>query len=344
MKRAALVVAVLALAAARPAAAQTAIQLLSDGVAAYEDLQFTQAVQLLGRALDLQQQLSNAQQARALTYLAASQVFLQRPADAAATFRRLLFLDPRQLPDSLQFPADVRRVYRDTREQTKMVSAVLPSRSDLAVGRDTLRIRVYASSFHYLTASIERANGTPLRALYSGPIRDSLALPWDARTEDGAAVKAGSYRLSLVSAFPEGQAQRSLSIPLQISASTADTLPHPAAPDSLLPERASSAPGLRALGSGLLAGGLVLLLPSFAGASSDAGAGRFAVSGVLGVAAIAGLIHGRGHPLPQNVAVNEARRSAWQKARAQVEQQNAGRRLGTVSISAGAPVRREAQR
>ncbi len=344
MKRAVLAAVALALATPCPAIAQTASQLLSEGVAAYEDLQFTQAVQLLGRALDLQEQLSGPQQGRALTYLAASQVFLQRPADAAATFRKLLFLDPRQLPDSLQFPADVRRSYADTRERTKMVSAVLPPRTDLAVGRDTLRIRVYASSFHYLTASIQRADGTPLRALYSGPIRDSLALPWDGRGDDRVPVKAGSYRLSLVSAFPEGQAQRSLSIPLEISASAADTLPYPAPPDSLLPERASSAPGLRALGSGLLAGGLVLLLPPFAGAAGDAGAGRFAVSGALGLAAIVGLVHGRGHALPQNVAANDARRSAWQKARAQVVQENARRRLGTVTIVAGAPVRNEASR
>jgi tetratricopeptide (TPR) repeat protein len=344
VKRLVVLVAAVALAAPCAAAAQTALQLLTDGVAAYEDLQFTQSVQLLGRALDLRDQLSNAQQARALTYLAASQVLLQRQPDAAATFRRLLFLDPRQLPDSLQFPADVRRIYADTRERTKMVSAVLPPRSDLAVGQDTLRIRVYASSFHYLAASIEQSDGTPLRVLYSGPIRDSLALPWDARGGDGAPVKAGSYRLTLVSTFPEGQALRSLSIPLEISASAVDTLPYPAPLDSLLPERTSSAPGLRALGSGLVAGGLVLLLPPFVGATGDAGAGRFAVSGALSVAAIAGLVHGRGRPLPQNVAANDARRGAWQTARDQVERENAHRRLGNVTILAGAPVRDEASR
>ena len=231
-----------------------------------------------------------AQQARALTYLAASQVLLQQPADAAATFRRLLFLDPRTLPDSLQFPPEVRRVYADTRERTKVLSAGLPPRSDLAVGRDTLKIRVYASSFHYLTATLEGPDGTTPVALYNGPIRDSLALPWDARTGDGAAPKPGPYRLHLVSSFPQGQVQRSLLIPLEISASAQDTLTYPAPPDSLLPERTSSRPGLRAFGAGLLAGGLVLLLPPLAGASGDAGAGRFAVTGVLSVAAVAGLL------------------------------------------------------
>lgn len=344
MKRDVVLVAALALAAPRPAAAQTALQLLTDGVAAYEDLRFTQAAQLLGRALDLQEQLSNSQQARALTYLAASQVFLQRQAEAAATFRKLLFLDPRQLPDSLQFPADVRRIYADTRERTKMVAAVLPARSELAVGRDTLRVRVYASSFHYLAASIERADGTTLRVLYSGPIRDSLALPWDAQGGDGAAVKPGRYRLSLVSAFPEGQPLRSLAIPLEISASPPDTLPYPTPPDSLLPERTSSRPGLRALGSGLVAGGLVLLLPPFAGATGDAGAGRFAVTGVLSVAGLAGLLHGRGRTIPQNIAANDARKSAWRQQQARVQQENARRRAGTVTILAGAPVRQEASR
>ena len=340
-----MVAAALALAAPCSTAAQTALQLLTDGVAAYEDLQFTQAVQLLGRSLDLQDQLSNAQQARALTYLAASQVFLQQPADAADTFRRLLFLDPRQLPDSLQFPTAVHRVYAEARERIKLVAAILPSRSELAVGRDTLRIRIYASSFHYLAASIERSDGTTLRELYSGPIRDSLALAWDTRGGDGAPVSAGSYRLSLVSAFPEGQAQRSLSIPLEISTPPpVDTLPEPAPLDSLLPERTTSGPGLRALGSGLLAGGLVLLLPPLAGAAGDAGAGRFAVSGLLSLAGIAGLVHGLGHPLPQNIAANDARRRAWQLARTHVAEENARRRLGNVIIQSGAPARQEGSR
>ena len=344
MKRAVIVAAALALAAPCSTAAQTAPQLLTDGVAAYGDLQFPQAAQLLGRALDLQEQLSGTQQARALSYLAASQVALQRPSDAAVTFRKLLFLDPRALPDSLQFPPDVRRIYAETRERTKVISAALPPRSKLAVGRDTLKIRVYASSFHYLNASVERPDGTTLLALYHGPIRDSLALPWDARTEDGTAVKPGSYRLHLVSSFPEGQAQRSLSIPLEISASALDTLVHPAPLDSLLPERTSSRAGLRALGSGLLAGGLVLLLPPFAGAAGDAGAGRFAVTGLLSAAAIAGLVHGLGRPIPHNIAANDARRSAWQQAQDRVEQVNASRRQGTVTILAGAPVREEATR
>ena len=213
-------------------------------------------------------------------------------------------------------------------------------------GTDTLTARVYATSFHDMAASIERDDGTAVRVLYSGPIRDSLALPWDGQAGDGAPTPPGSYRLTLVSRGPDGSVRRSLLIPLEIGASHVDTLPHPRLADSLLlPERRSSAPGLLALGSGALGAGLVALLPTIAGARPEAGNGRFVVVGALGVAGLAGLIHrGLGRPIPENVAANEAVRGPWREAVARVRQENARLRSSALLVvRPGQPVRIEGE-
>ncbi len=346
MNRAIGLLAALALATPLSAAcAQTAAQLVTDGVAAYEDLDFAQAARLLDRALSLEDQLSPAEQARALTYLAAAEVFQNRRTRATATFRRLLFLDPRQAPDSLRFPPQVRRVYEDVRRDTKVVTAVLPRSADITVGRDSLAARVYASSFHDLSATIEREDGSALRMLYSGPIRDSLTLQWDARSGDGAPVTPGSYRLTLTSRSGDGPVLRSLQVPLEISAMRSDTLPYPRLPDSLLvPERTSPAPGLIALTTAGAGAGLIALLPQLAGASGEAGSGRFVVVGTVGIAGIAGLVHrGLGRPIPQNVAANAAVRGAWRDSVAKVQQENARLRSARVVVRAGAPVRVEGE-
>lgn len=323
--------------------AQAAAQLVAQGVIAYEELDFAEAVQLLDRAVALKDELDSTALARALTYLAAAHVFRSRSEAAAATFRRLLLLDPRQRPDSLRFPPSVQRVFEQVRQATKALSATLPQRVELIPGRDSLTARIYASSFHDMAASIEREDGTAFRVLYSGPIRDSLALSWDGRSGDGAPIPPGSYRLTLVSREPDGTVRRSLLVPLDVGASSVDTLPLPPWSGSLLPERTSAAPGLAALASGALGGGLVWLLPRIAGAGADGGNGRFIVVGALGLSGLVGVAHrGLGRPLPDNIAANEAARRPWREAVARTQQENAQRRSSALLVfRAGAPVRVE---
>jgi hypothetical protein len=326
--------------------AQTASQLLVAGVVAYEDFDFAQAARLLGRAVALEDQLPEADLARALTYLGAAELFRERLNEATVVFHRLLLLDPRQGPDSLRFPPRVRQAFEDVRQATKALAASLPGRLELMPGRDTLTTHVYASSFHEMAATIERDDGTALRVLYSGPIRDSLTLPWDGRGGDGTPVSPGRYRLILVSRSPAGAALRALLIPLEISGSRADTLPDPRLADSLLlPERTSPVSGLLPLAAGAAGGGLIVLLPRIAGAGPDGGGGRFMVVGALGLAGIAGLVHhGLGRPIPANVAANTAVRRTWREAFDRVQQENARlRSFSPVVIQAGAPVRIEGE-
>ena len=137
-------------------------------------------------------------------------------------------------------------------------------------------------------------------------------------------------------------------VPLAISAAPADTAAYPAQiPDSLLlPERTSAAPGLSALGIGVLGAALTAILPQVVGAGNDAGGRRFLVSGAVGLAGILGFLHhGLGQPIPDNLAANAIRRDAWRRQLEDVQRANGLSRAGSeLRIQAGAPVRAEGTR
>ena len=116
------------------------------------------------------------------------------------------------------------------RDGFKVLTVQVPADSTILVGRDALPARVYASSLHDISASVGRSGGGPVRQLYQGPILDSLTLRWDGRNDHGAPVAPGHYRLVVVSRGPGGVALRSLLVPLEITASPADTLAYPAQP------------------------------------------------------------------------------------------------------------------
>ena len=339
--------AVLCVAPWRPARAQAATELLAQGISAYQQLNFDAAAQLLTRALGsgLQGPLSPTQRLEDLAYLAASQLFGNHQAAAGATLREILLIDPRYQPDSLLFPPPVRSAFAHVRDSVKVVTVRLPTQSTLLVGRDTLPATVYASSLHDIAATLGRDDGTLVRRLYQGPILDSLTLRWDGRDAKGAPMAPGSYRLTVVSLGPGGAAARSVSVPLDITASHADTLAYPAQPpDSLfLPERTSATPGLAAFGIGVLGAGLTAFLPQVVGAGGDASGRRFVVSAAVGLAGIVALAHrSLGRPIPENVTANAIRRDAWRRQIESVRQANRlSRAGGELRIQAGSPVRVE---
>ena len=104
MSRALSVVALL-LAAASRLPAQSANDLLQQGVRAYQRLEYDAAVALLRESLLRRQPmaLADSQRARALSYLAATELFQQQRDSAAAAFRDLVRLDPRYRPTSSSF-------------------------------------------------------------------------------------------------------------------------------------------------------------------------------------------------------------------------------------------------
>src|SRR2546422_11115323 len=91
---------------ARVLRAQSARELLGQGVKAYQALEYDAAAALLEESLgrDSAAGLADSLRARALTYLGATELFRGQRDSAAATFRHLVLLNPRYRPDALIFP------------------------------------------------------------------------------------------------------------------------------------------------------------------------------------------------------------------------------------------------
>jgi len=327
------------------AQAQTADRLLDQGVRAYQGLEFDAAVAFLQRALSPTlsgQPLPDPDVARAMIYLAASEVFRGNPDSARAVFGRLIRLDARYRPDQLVFPPEVTNVFDAVSRETKIVTVDISPTATLRLGRDQLPIRLFASSYHDVTADIRDQDSIRVRQVYRGPIVDSLDLDWDGLSSERVVVPSGAYDLWITSRDSLRRVVRTVQIPLDVHVDIPDTLQHPVAPaDSLiLPEQYSQGPGVRALVGGLLIGSAVALLPAVISSDTDLMSARFVVAGSVSIAGVTTFFRRRpGKPIPVNIEANRSLVGSWQDSLAVVVSENERRKADVqVTITAGSPV------
>jgi hypothetical protein len=316
---AALLIAELAAAPARAQDSTTSpsTAALASGVRHYQQLEYDSASITLRRALAFggANGLNEDGRTRALTYLAAAELFRGRRDSSFATFRRLVALNPRARPDPLVFPPEVTTIYDFAREGTKVVRVELPRDTTIRIGADRYRARLYASSFHQIIVSVEREDGFTVRTLYAGAISDTIQVFWAGDDTLFMANDSGRLVFSVTSLTANGRQGRVVRIPLDLVMGPQDTLPSPPPlPDSLfLPEREPAGPGLKALGRGAGVGLAVALLPSLVAGGSAPSGSRFAVAGGLTIAGVIGFIrHRPGRPIPDNISANLALRDGWQ--------------------------------
>jgi hypothetical protein len=326
----ALALAVLLVALAGAARAQVPAEQLALGIRAYGNLDYDSAAAILRAALALPgpPPLTDAERARGLVHLGATELFREQRDSAAAAFERLLLLDPRYRPDQLVFPPEVSSLFEEVRLRTRAVAATVPPLTRIDAAGDRVVAWLYATSYHQIDVAVLRANGMLVRSVYTGGAGDSLQLLWDGRTEGGAPVEGGLYQLRVDSRGPEGRVVRSLEVPLDVSRVRVDTLPLPPPPDALLrPERAAGGKGVRALVTGLAGALAVVALPAVVAGGSGGMAERLAVAGAFGTAGLAAFQNQRrSQPIPENIAANQAVRLAWQQRAEAVRAANAARR------------------
>jgi len=323
--------------------AQTSDSLFATGVRAYKNLEFDLAAWLLRRDLA---QLTAAgapatERAAGLVYLGASDLFRGRRDSATAVFRRLVLLDPRFRPDRLVFPPEVTSLFDGVRLQTKTVTVEVPRDTTIVLGPGSFDIWLIASSFQNVEVTLRYADGAPFRALYAGPIGDSLKVPWDGLDAAAAPPPVNRVVLRVASRALTGELAGIVQVPLDLRLSRPDTLPWPPPPADaqLLPERAKSGAAKRSLLGGLLLSGAVAALPAVVGGTETPSGPRMAVAGTIGVAGLVGyVLHRPGRPLVANVRANQTLRDAWQRRVATTTAENARRRREVhVVVRAGEP-------
>ena len=324
--------------------AQRPAELVNRAIGAYDDLDFSTAAGLIRRALAFQgsDKLSTEDQARALSYLGATEFYRDNPDSVMSAFWQIVTLNPRYQIDDLVFPPEVTSIFALVRRDTKVVQVDAPPVRRIRAGTGRYAAQLFASSYHEILATVALADGRPVRVLYSGLIGDSLEVYWDGLDSARVPVRTGRYFLTVESTGREGTVVRQLRLPLDVSTSSIDTLPWPERPaDSLfLQEGTSGGPAIEALVGGVVGGIAVALLPSAIASDTDLSAGRFAVGGAMTIAGVVGFFKQRGgQPISANVAANAALLGEWQSRRDGVVRQNAVlQREVDLEIRAGRPV------
>src|SRR5467141_1122463 len=325
------------------AAGQTASAVLTQGVRAYDDLEFEQAAGLLRRALAVQggTALTRNDASRALIYLTATELLRDRRHSARAIARRLVLSNPRFRPDELVFPPQLLLLYEVVRRATPAVIGEAPADTAIRPGKDAVAVRLYASSVHDIAAALVALDGRVVRTLYRGPIGDSLAVRWNGLDSAGTSPPpSGSYVLTVSSFNRDGRVARILRMPVEVLPGPTDTLPHPATPADtvLLPERRPLGPALRVLAPGVLGGVGIAVLPGLVARGETPSGTRFAVGGAVTLASIAAFVsHRPGRQIPANVVHHRGIRD-WQNAVAVVARRNAERGRGLIGVRTGVPV------
>ena len=327
---------------------QTPTALVQQGVRAYTDLDFDAAASFFRQALAALPETSDSTGIEALTYLGATELYRQSIDSAFAVFQRLVLLTPKYRLDELVFPPEVTTLYESVRRVTKAFEVEYRREVQLRIGQGRFPLKVFASSLQDVTVDIVRSDGRMIRALYDGPVRDSLDVNWYGLDTSGNPPRPGSYRIVFRSRDALGTVLRRVQVPFTVSLVEPDTIPHPPPPpDSLfLPERDDSAPGLTALISGLVIGTSVMFLPSAVASDANLSKTRHVVGASISIAGIASyLIRPPGGPVRANINANEALRRQWQREVDQVVEENDRRRADVqIRIRARDPVIIESRR
>ena len=321
----------------RAARAQSASDLLGRGVQAYQGLEYDLAAALLGQSLerDPAAGLADSLRPRALTYLAATELFRGQRDSAVAAFRQLVLLNPRYRPDELIFPPQVTNLFREVRRATRAIAVAVPPMTELRTRADSLSARVLASSLADVVVTLAHEDGTPIRELYRGPVAESLLVKWDGLTAVGTPADDGRYILQVTPRTPTADGPRARQVVLDVKKVVPDTLPWPPDPP-LLPERTSTGPAFRSLAAGLVAGAAAVALPSILAPGKDASGARFAVGATVGVAGFVGFFARKPRPLAANVRANASQRDAWKKKLDAVRVENIARlRTTRLVVRAG---------
>lgn len=342
MRRRRVLLFVVAMALPWPLAAQTASTVLTQGVQAYDDLDFEQAAGFLRRALAVQgsDALTRDQASRALIYLTATELLRDRKDSARAIARRLVIQNPRFRPDELLFPPQLLLLYEVVRRATPAVTAAAPADTSIRPGSEIFTVMLYASGAHEITATLQTQDGRAFRTLYRGLIGDSLAVQWNGLDSTRNTAPSGLYALTVSSLDHAGHVARIMRMPLRVLPAPADTLAHPAPPADtvLLPERRPLGAALRVGAPGLLGALGVAVVPQLVARGESPSGTRFVIGGSLAIAGIAAFVtHHPGRAIPANVTHNDVVR-AWRAQVDEIARRNAERAKGMLGLHVDAPV------
>lgn len=270
-----------------PLAGQCGLDVVQEGIRAYQNLRLARAVDLLSRAIAEQKKDAArcSPQERALAFLGAADFYRGDTASARETFRELVMIDPRFEPDTSVFPPEITSLYDEIRLSTPVVLLDAPARADLRVGLDSMTVRLFATSRRPVAVVLEDTSGARAATLYRGPARDSMNVGWAGRVGRDRAVPPGSYVLTAVAADSTRPLVHANRVPLSI------TYPG-GVPAAALRGSRSRWHVFLPFAEALAAGGAAVALPHLVGGVGRGGGYRWVVAVALTAAGGVQLVDG----------------------------------------------------
>src|SRR5438046_7661467 len=129
--------------------------LLKRGAQASQALEYESAAALLEQSLgrDSTTGVVDSLRAKALTYLAATELFRGQRDSAVGAFRQLVLLNPRYRPDELIFPPQVTNLFQEVRRATRAIAVAVPPVTELRTRIERFTARVLTSSLADVTVT-----------------------------------------------------------------------------------------------------------------------------------------------------------------------------------------------
>jgi hypothetical protein len=320
------------------AAAQSGTELVAQALSAYRALDYAAAAAFLRRALAVpgKDAVSDTARATAYIYLGAAELLRGRPREADGAFRQALATYPSHRPDTLIFPPNVTNAFEEARRGTAYVQLTAPEDTSITPGDGRYPVTLHASAPHEVTVALLHRDGSTLRLLYTGPVRDSLTVRWNGLAETGEPL-TGALAVQVASPGESGR-QRVIRLPIDVRQSEPDTLPHPPRPAMVraAPEPRFDWGRVGALAGGLVTGTAAVVLPALVGHDGGGEPTRYAVGIALGLGGVIGFFS-QGSDRSTRLSPSQLM-AAWREDVERIRAENARRRGDRdLRIRVGAP-------
>ena len=135
------------------------------GIQAYLNLEF-QRTRRIRNSLAYNASIAEETRMTALSYLAATNVFLGQESAAEIVYCHLLIQDPTFRPDQLMFPPEVTSFFEDVRKGTRVVRALFDESIVVEIGMESVLVDIVSSSEHSVVVEMHYAGGTAYARLF----------------------------------------------------------------------------------------------------------------------------------------------------------------------------------
>ncbi len=320
-------------------------ELLKQARQLYERLEIERALPILRQVVSpgWPLEVTNAQRVEAYKYLGAALVLRGKPDSAVLYFRAALERDAFADLDPAQFTPAQTAAFAVARRQTFSVGArpIPETRIDPHTGG--LTVTVVTTHAAILRATIRALGGTDYVVLYDGPNDGARDIGWNGLGANGRLASPGRYDLSVIGRSRLTTQVDSVRMYLDLQHDVEpleDTLPALGLGE-LLPERYAESTAGRDLLKGLgVAVGTLAVGSLLANDRLGTGPEGRIMAGAATLGGITAFFYRRAHrAIPQNVGLNDTRRTARDTANAAIRRRNADRVTRTMLLitPAGAP-------